>query len=55
MGDDIEKRLHRVRIKLNNVKLKCPFSKRCNMRETSYRCNQFYEKCTLYKTLSKLE
>ena len=53
MKIEIENRLHRVKIRLNKKKVQCPFSKECNLSENSYRCNLFYEKCSIYKTLAK--
>jgi hypothetical protein len=46
---DIEKRLHRVKIEMNNRNIKCEYAKACSEAENSYRCNEFYQKCTKYK------
>ena len=45
----IEKRLHRVLIKLDGYKATCPYSKDCNSSEDCSRCNEFYNKCSKYK------
>jgi hypothetical protein len=46
---EIEKRLHRVGIRADKKKVKCPFSNKCKKTENCYRCNEFYTKCTIYK------
>lgn len=48
MRNEIEKRLHRVKIKLDEADVKCPNSKYCSIAENSYRCNEFYEKCSTF-------
>ena len=49
MRPDFEKRLHRVEIRLDKSKIKCPLSYQCNQAENCYRCNEFYTKCAIYK------
>lgn len=49
MSLEIEKRLHRVIIKLDKNNIKCPKSKICNEAEYCGRCNEFYNKCSKYK------
>jgi len=46
---EIEKRLHRVTIKLDKSNIKCPKSKICNEAENCDRCNEFYTKCNKYE------
>ena len=48
MRDNIEKRLHRVRILLQKGNAKCPYSNDCVKVTNCYRCNIFYEKCSIY-------
>jgi len=48
MRDEIEKRLHRVMIKIPKKGYKCPYSKDCDNAENSVRCNVFYDKCSRY-------
>ena len=48
MKNDIEKRLHRVMIKLDNTDIKCPYAKECISVENCKRCNVFYSKCTIF-------
>ncbi|MFX0036012.1 MAG: hypothetical protein ACFE9I_10280 [Candidatus Hermodarchaeota archaeon] len=48
MRDDIEKRLHRVMIKLKKKDIVCPYAKECISSESSNRCNQFYNKCSRF-------
>ncbi len=49
MKNEIEKRLHRVKIELDKKDVKCRFSKSCDIAESSSRCNYFYHKCTRFK------
>ena len=49
MRDEIEKRLHRVKISLDKSEIKCPFSKKCDKAANCDRCNLFFEKCNIYK------
>ncbi|MFX0174599.1 MAG: hypothetical protein ACFE85_00045 [Candidatus Hodarchaeota archaeon] len=49
MRPDIEKRLHRVGIRLEKSNIKCTLSYHCNQAESCHRCNEFYTKCTIYK------
>ena len=46
LNQDIEKRLHRVKINLSGNTTNCPYSKDCNTSEICSRCNVFYEKCS---------
>ncbi|MBY9009611.1 MAG: hypothetical protein KGD74_07095 [Candidatus Lokiarchaeota archaeon] len=48
MGDEIEKRLHRVAIKLEKSEILCHFSNICMHAESSLRCNDFFLKCNTY-------
>ena len=48
MKYDIERRLHRVTIKIDKGVIKCPYSVDCVGAEKGYRCNQFYEKCSRF-------
>ena len=48
MENNIEKRLHRVMIKLDRRDVKCPYSKCCDITENCNRCKQFYKKCSKY-------
>ena len=48
MRNEIEKRLHRVMIKIPQQDNKCPYSKYCDDSENSFRCNLFYHKCSKY-------
>lgn len=49
MRFDVEKRLHRVKIELDNENVNCPVSKECKEASNCDRCNVFYEKCVIYK------
>jgi len=49
MRDEIEKRLHRVKIILHKDEINCPYSRTCNKAVNAKRCNNFYEKCSVYK------
>jgi len=49
MENNIEKRLHRVMIKLEKSNVRCPYSKSCYSSETCSRCNVFYTKCSKFK------
>ena len=47
---EMEKRLHRVKIELDENRLiMCQFAKRCNKAENSFGCNSFYHKCSKFK------
>ncbi len=48
MNNEIEKRLHRVKIKLDKTNILCPYSKVCLSAENGNRCNDFYLKCTKF-------
>lgn len=48
MNDKSEKRLHRVMIKLDKKNIKCPYTKDCLSAENCNRCNEFYNKCTIF-------
>jgi len=51
MNSDIEKRLHRVMIKLNKPDkrdINCPFSIECIRSENCIRCNLYFRKCSIY-------
>ncbi len=48
MRFEVEKRLHRVKIKLNKGDVKCPNSNHCYNAENCYRCNKYYDKCSFY-------
>lgn len=49
MKEDIEKRLHRVKIELKKGEIRCPHSKDCKSAENAPRCNTFFRKCKIYK------
>ncbi len=53
MENNIEKRLHRVMIKLDRRDVKCLYSKYCDSAENCTRCDQFYEKCSKYNDFSQ--
>lgn len=53
MDKDIEKRLHRVMIKLDRREIECPYSKYSDIAENCTRCNQFYDKCSKYNDFSQ--
>jgi hypothetical protein len=48
MKNEIEKRLHRVMIKLDKHNIKCPYSRKCVQSENCNRCNLFFQKCSIY-------
>ena len=48
MKREIENRLHRVRISLDKSNVICPKSKECDKASNCGRCNEFYEKCSIY-------
>lgn len=48
MRDEVEKRLHRVAIKLEKVEILCDFSSICIHAESCPRCNEFFLKCNPY-------
>jgi len=48
MRNEIEKRLHRVKITLNKNKIVCPRSEHCNKAESGARCDIYFEKCSIY-------
>lgn len=48
MGNKIEKRLHRVMIKLDKKGIACPYTKECVSAENCIRCNLFYRKCAKF-------
>ena len=42
--------LHRVKIKMPHSDIiKCQYAKDCSKAENSYRCNNFYHKCSKYR------
>ncbi|MBY9014833.1 MAG: hypothetical protein KGD68_04005 [Candidatus Lokiarchaeota archaeon] len=51
MRDEMEKRLHRVAIKLENAEILCDFSNICIHAETCPRCNEFFLKCNTFLKL----
>ncbi len=51
MRNNIEKRLHRVMIKLDKNNIICPKAKACLNAENCNRCNQFYRKCALFNNV----
>lgn len=53
MRNNIEKRLHRVMIKLDKSIINCPNAKDCLDAESCNRCNQFYRKCSLFNFTSR--
>lgn len=54
MRDEIERRLHRVMIKIPQQGYKCPHSRDCDNAENSARCNVFYHKCSRYIDFNSL-
>ncbi|MHA2038145.1 MAG: hypothetical protein ACW98X_17040 [Promethearchaeota archaeon] len=48
MKNEIERRLHRVMIKLDKHDIKCPYSTDCVRSENCNRCNNFFQKCSVY-------
>jgi hypothetical protein len=48
MRNEIEKRLHRVMIKLEEKGIVCPYAIECLRADNSDRCNRFYEKCVKF-------
>ena len=48
MRNDIEKRLHRVKIHFKGTNVKCDFSKQCDVAQEGDRCNLYYTKCSNY-------
>jgi hypothetical protein len=48
MRNEIEHRLHRVMIKLENKSVTCPNAVECASAENCSRCNFFYRKCTKF-------
>jgi len=53
LRNEVENRLHRVKITLNKKEIACPYSQQCNKAEGGARCNNYYEKCSVYKLASK--
>jgi hypothetical protein len=51
MRDEVEKRLHRVAIKLEKIEIVCDCSKICIQAESCPRCNEFFLKCNSYLEL----
>ena len=51
MRSEVEKRLHRVAIKLEKVEILCDFSDICVQAESCPRCNEFFLKCNTYLKL----
>ncbi len=52
MNNEIEQRLHRVKIKLDKNKVICPHANDCTHAENCIRCNEFYDKCTIFNNSS---
>ena len=48
MRENIEKRLHRVKIAFEHKEIMCPLSKNCSQAENCKRCDDFYKKCRIY-------
>lgn len=55
MRYNVEKRLHRVMIKLDKNNISCPLAKDCIDAENCIRCNQFFRKCSLFNNISKIK
>jgi len=49
LSHEIERRLHRVMIKLEKINVRCPYSKNCYSSENCSRCNVFFDKCSKFK------
>ena len=52
LSHEIERRLHRVMIKLDKNNIRCPYSKNCYSSENCSRCNLFYSKCSKFKAFN---
>ena len=52
MRSNIEKRLHRVKIKLDKKDVTCIYATLCDAAESSERCNNLYFKCVKFKEFS---
>ncbi len=48
MKNEIERRLHRVKISLDKSNVECPYSKACDIATNCDRCHKFYRKCSIY-------
>jgi hypothetical protein len=48
MNNSVEKRLHRVKIKLNDADINCPYSNECGKSIDGKLCNNYYKKCAIY-------
>jgi hypothetical protein len=48
MRNEMQKRLHRVKIKLDKKKVICPYTGRCLNAENCSRCNEFFSKCAKF-------
>ncbi|MEJ2279576.1 MAG: hypothetical protein P8Y70_17815 [Candidatus Lokiarchaeota archaeon] len=53
MRNEVEKRLHRVKINLKSENVKCPKSFNCNKEKSYNRCNIFFQKCSEFKKFKK--
>jgi hypothetical protein len=53
MRNDIENRLHRVMIKSDKNPIFCPYSIECLRAENCNRCNNFYQKCSIFTRFFK--
>ena len=49
MRREVENRLHRVKITLDDKELNCPKAKNCFKAANCDRCNIYFEKCSHYK------
>ncbi|MFX1363628.1 MAG: hypothetical protein ACFFCE_09540 [Promethearchaeota archaeon] len=55
MRNNIEKRLHRVMIKLDKNNIICPIAKDCLDAENCIRCNHYFRKCGLFSNNLKIK
>ncbi|MCJ7651345.1 MAG: hypothetical protein MUP85_22280 [Candidatus Lokiarchaeota archaeon] len=51
MRPEIENRLHRVKISLIEVEVRCPRGSQCDKAENSMRCNLHFSKCSRFKII----
>lgn len=55
MRENVEKRLHRVKIEPSQEDVSCPHSGFCRKAQNCLRCNEFYRKCHLFLNLEELD